>query len=161
MRTTGETFTPYHYTSANCMTLFRKYAKPGCSVLDVGTGSGVLAIKAKEAGAGRVLAVDVLESAIEDAKFNAEQAGVDVDVRWGYLNWEIGEKFDITIANLYPQQAEDFLQYAGNTMTDDGILILTWNKKVSYFFIEEYFDIVDCIGGEENFPSYVLRRKKK
>lgn len=158
MRQTGETFTPYHYTSANAMKFYRKYAHKGCSVLDVGTGTGVLAIKAAQGGAGRVLAVDILPCAVEDARANVAEAGVDVEVRENYLNWHINERFDITIANLYTNPAIEFLQYAADTMTDEGILILTWNSNISYFLIEEWFDVVECTDGLD-YNTYVLKRK--
>lgn len=124
----------------------------------MGTGTGILAIKAKEYGAGRVLAVDAMPSAIEDAKANCE--GTDIEVRAGYLNWGIDERFDVTLANLDPAVAEEYLQYAERTMSENGILILTWPKIVSYFVIEEYFQIIDCVGEDTEFPTYALRRRE-
>lgn len=161
MRRTGETFTPYHYSSVNCMELFHRYAKPGCSVLDVGTGTGILAIKAKEAGAGRVLAVDILAESVEDAKYNAAEAGVDIEVRRNYLNFDINERFDITIANLYANPAVEFLQYAERTMAEDGILILTWLSDISWFRIEEWFRIIDKAGEDREYVTYALKRRQK
>ena len=151
-------FTPFHYTSENCMRFFKKYAKKGCSVLDVGTGTGILAIKAREYGAGRILAVDNQKEAVECAKQNVE--GTDIEIRENYLNWGIDERFDVIIANLYANPAIEFLQYAHNTMTDDGILILTWYSKVSYFLIEDWFDIIDQTEGLD-YDTYVLKRKEK
>lgn len=153
-----EVFTPYHYTSENCMKFYKKYAAKGCSVLDVGTGTGILAMKAKEYGAGRVLAVDIQPEAVECAKKNTE--GMDIEVRENYLNWGIDEKFDVTIANLYADPAVEFLQYAHNTMTEDGILILTWYSKSSYFLIEDWFDIIDQTDWLE-YDTYVLKAKKR
>ena len=51
------------------------------SVLDVGCGSGVLAIAASKLGFGPVTAIDVDEAAIDAAARNAEANGVEVDVR--------------------------------------------------------------------------------
>lgn len=158
MVTDSKVFTPYHYTSTNCMTFYKKYAKKGCSVLDVGTGTGILAIKAKEYGAGRVLAVDVDENAVECAKKNTDST--DIEVRQNYLNFGIAEKFDVTLANLYTDSAIEYLQYASNTMKSNGILILTWNSNVSYFLIEEWFDVVEATEGLA-YNTYVLKAKKK
>lgn len=151
-------FKPNHYTSVNCMKFYKKYAKKGCSVLDVGTGTGILAIKAKEYGAGRVLAVDVQPEAVECAKENCK--GMDIEVRKNYLNWDIDERFDVTVANLYTNPAAEFLQYAQKTMTDDGILILTWHSALSWLYIEDWFDIIDQTDWLE-YDTYVLKAKKR
>ena len=149
-------FKPNHYTSANCMTFYKRYAKKGCSVLDVGTGTGILAIKAKKYGAGRVLAVDIQPEAVECAKENCKS--LDIEVRENYLNWDIDEQFDVTIANLYSNPAFEFLQYADRTMKDDGILILTWHSEISWFYIEDWFDIIEGTEGLE-YNTYVLQKK--
>lgn len=128
MKTNVNVFTPYHYTSENIKMMLEKYIKNGDSVLDIGTGSGVLAITAKQMGAGRVLAVDIQNEAVELATENVKDYGLDVEVKRNYLNFNIDEKFDITIANLDVNQELEFLQYAKNTMKDDGILMLTWAK---------------------------------
>lgn len=151
-------FTPHHYTSENCMLLYKQYATEGCSVLDVGTGTGILAMKAKEYGAGRVLAVDIQDEAVANAKANCEPLGIEV--RKGYLNWDIDEKFDVTLANLYETPSVEFLQYAQNTMKDDGILILTWYNELSYFIVEERFKILDKIKGKKH-DVYVLKAKER
>ena len=84
---------------------------------------------------------------------------MEVEVRQAYLNFGIDEKFDVTLANLYETPAMEFLQYAHNTMTDDGILILTWFSGASYFFIEEWFDIIDQTEGLA-YDTYVLKQKQ-
>ncbi|RSZ60833.1 methyltransferase [Massilia atriviolacea] len=76
---------------------------PGQSVLDVGTGSGVIAVFAGLGGASRVLAVDINPAAIRSARRNARQHGVDsvMEVRRSDLFDEVGdERFDVITANL-------------------------------------------------------------
>jgi ribosomal protein L11 methyltransferase len=156
MITDPKVFTPNHYTSANIIKLLQKYLKPGCSVLDVGTGSGILAITAKQMGAGRVLAVDIQEAAVKLATENAD--GTDVEVRINYLNFGIHEKFDITVANLEANQAMEFLQYAKDTMSDDGVLFLTWgNICFSDDYIRAWFDVIEQTKGHD-YNTYVLKR---
>jgi len=53
-----------------------KVVKPGHSVLDVGTGSGVLAMFAARAGAGRVMAVDIAPDIIAFARENVAENGL-------------------------------------------------------------------------------------
>ena len=72
----------------------------GLRVLDLGTGSGVLAILASKLGARNVVATDVSDRAIKIAKRNAEVNGVEIDFRVGDLfNPVRGELFDLIICN--------------------------------------------------------------
>lgn len=72
----------------------------GLRVLDLGTGSGVLAILASKLGARNVVATDVSDRAIKIAKRNAEINGVEIDFRVGDLfNPVRGELFDLIICN--------------------------------------------------------------
>lgn len=146
-----------HYTADNIEKFLQKYLQAGDSVLDVGTGCGILAILAKKHGAGRVLAVDIQDEAVECATANANEKNLDIEVRKNYLNFDISEKFDLTIANLYANQSMEFLQYARNTMKDDGILILTWgNKFFSDLPIKADFTVIEQTEGLE-YNTYVLR----
>ena len=154
--TTPKVFEPYHYTATACAEMLKKYLRPGMSVYDVGTGTGILALKAKKYGAGRVLASDIDPEAVDCAKINCE--GTDIEVIEADLNHGIQERFDITIANLYTNPAVQFLQYAADTMNPDGILIITWNSDVSWLLIEEWFDIIEHTSGKL-YNVYVLKAK--
>ncbi len=79
------------------------HIESGESVLDVGTGSGVIAIFSCYSGAGRVVAVDINPAAIKSAKHNAKQHGFDkiMKVKRSNLFEKIGqEKFDVITANI-------------------------------------------------------------
>ncbi|MEU5754001.1 HemK2/MTQ2 family protein methyltransferase [Streptomyces sp. NPDC047829] len=72
---------------------------PAASVLDVGTGSGALALTAARRGA-RVTAVDVSWRAVCAARVNAARAGLRIRVRHGNLFTPVrGETFDLVLAN--------------------------------------------------------------
>lgn len=53
------------------------------TILDMGTGTGVLAIMAAKLGAEKVVAVDIDENSVKNARENAEANGVTIDVRLG------------------------------------------------------------------------------
>ncbi|MDC8756105.1 methyltransferase [Janthinobacterium fluminis] len=75
----------------------------GESVLDVGTGSGVIAVFACYRGAGRVLAVDINPAALKSASHNAARHGfgATMEVRRSDLFEAVGaEQFDVVTANL-------------------------------------------------------------
>lgn len=77
--------------------------KPGDSVLDVGTGSGVIAIFACYQQASRVLALDVNPAALRSARRNAQAHGFGevMEVRRSDLFEKVGdEQFDVITANL-------------------------------------------------------------
>ncbi|MET9390511.1 HemK2/MTQ2 family protein methyltransferase [Streptomyces sp. NPDC006624] len=73
--------------------------RPGAEVLDVGTGTGALALEAARRG-GRVTAVDVSWSAVWAARLNARIAGLPVRIRHGNLFEPVHEEtFDLILAN--------------------------------------------------------------
>ena len=72
----------------------------GLRVLDLGTGSGILAILASKLGARSVVATDVSERAIRIARRNAEINHVEIDFRAGDLFDPVeDELFDLIISN--------------------------------------------------------------
>jgi ribosomal protein L11 methyltransferase len=96
----GQAFgTGHHETTRRCLEALGALDLSGRAVLDVGTGSGVLAIAAARAGA-RVVAVDTDPVAVEVARANAERNGVVVDCRLGSVEHVAGQRFDVVVANL-------------------------------------------------------------
>lgn len=79
--------TGLHPTTRLCLEAMERYVAAGAMVLDVGTGSGVLAIAAAKQGAQSVLALDADSAAVTVARENVEQNGVaeGVTVRHGSL----------------------------------------------------------------------------
>ncbi len=72
------------------------------SFLDIGTGSGVLAIAAKKLGAGRVIAVDNDPTAIESAIRNAQTNNASIEVTDTGLSELLSDNdpFDLVVANM-------------------------------------------------------------
>lgn len=89
-----------HETSSLVLELMEKQSIEKKSVLDIGTGSGILAILAAKLNAGRVLGIDIDETAVRVARENVEKNGVDCDIRLGDLTQGIDEKFDLVLANI-------------------------------------------------------------
>lgn len=76
-------------------------ARPGASVLDVGTGTGILALVAASAGALHVLGVDTSEPALAAARHNATQNGLGE--RCAFESTSLAQlpgTFDLVVANI-------------------------------------------------------------
>ena len=69
------------------------------TILDMGTGTGVLAIMAAKLGAKHVVAVDIDENSVRNAQENAAANGVKIDVRLG-ANVPNGA-YDLIMANIH------------------------------------------------------------
>ncbi len=90
-----------HPTTSLCLAALSDLlaARPGASVLDVGTGSGLLAIAAAKLGAGRVAANDNDPVAVEVARENAERNGAMLELT-GAAVGAIAGAFDLVVANI-------------------------------------------------------------
>jgi release factor glutamine methyltransferase len=81
-------------------TMRRTTPMRGRRVLDLCTGSGVLAVAAARLGADEVAAYDICARAVRCARNNASAAGVEVDVRQGSLSDALaGRPFDVVVSN--------------------------------------------------------------
>ena len=96
------------------------------SILDVGTGSGVLAIAAQKLGAQRVLALDIDPVAIESALKNAaaNQIVGNLEFRLGSLKG-LRRVFDIVVANLLPQEILQMAPSLAKRISPRGYLIIS------------------------------------
>jgi len=94
--------TGHHATTRLCLRLLQDPPPFGASVLDIGTGSGVLAIAAAKLGAARVVAVDNDPDALISARQNVALNGVAgrITVQQGDVAAADIETFDIVLANL-------------------------------------------------------------
>ena len=75
--------------------------RPGACVLDIGTGSGAIAISLAKLGkSARVTAVDVSDKALEIARKNAESNGVNVEfIKSDCFSALNGRKYDMIVSN--------------------------------------------------------------
>ena len=97
-----------HATTAMCLRLLEqitRHFQPGWTMLDAGTGSGILAIAGSYFGARRVLAIDSDPLACATAKRNARANRVrNIEVTTGdILKHKLAGKFDIITANIFSE----------------------------------------------------------
>lgn len=88
-----------HPTTRLSAAAVERLARPGMAVLDVGCGTGVLAIIAARAGCSPVAGIDIAEAAREATLANAARNGVAVDVSTTPLA-DVAGTFDLVVANI-------------------------------------------------------------
>jgi ribosomal protein L11 methyltransferase len=96
-----------HETTRLCLEAIERHLKPGMTVVDVGTGSGILAEAAVKLGAGTVMANDNDPDAVAVARENFAKAGVDVAVSVGSAGDIPADFADLVIANISPAWIAD------------------------------------------------------
>jgi ribosomal protein L11 methyltransferase len=119
-----------HETTRLCLEMLEKKmnsagsASP--SLLDLGTGSGILAIAAGLLGAGRILALDIDPDAVEVALENLAMNGLSGKVECGTNPLEsISERFDIIMANILAEELVRLAPWLASHLNPGGSLILS------------------------------------
>ena len=75
--------TGYHPTTSTCLEAMEKHISPGMTVLDLGSGSGILAIAGLKLGARQVIALDIDSQAVSAARRNFKRLGINKQVKLG------------------------------------------------------------------------------
>ena len=103
--------TGLHPTTQMCLVALEELGCVGAKVLDLGTGSGILAIAAAKLGAERVLAVDNDSVAVKTARTNVINNGVQETVRvaCGSLQAAPGS-YDVVVVNILARVIVDMMQ---------------------------------------------------
>ena len=98
-----------HETTQLCLEALERYFAPGATCLDVGTGSGILAIAAVKLGARKVVGCDIDPIAVEIAARNGSQNGCGAKVRWFLGDAEKTRPFQpgCLVANLTVELIEE------------------------------------------------------
>jgi ribosomal protein L11 methyltransferase len=122
-----------HPTTRTCLLALDRYLRPGDAVLDVGTGSGILAIAAARLGARAVLALDIDPVCVEVAGRNVADNGLagSVTVALGSAGdrWPFAEpassRFDLAVANITAKALIDLAPALRDAVRPGGLLVLS------------------------------------
>ena len=157
-----------HETTRLCAALIEDYMKPGDRVLDVGTGSGILAISAAKLGAGKVNAYDIDPVAVRIAGENVVFNGVGDTVNCGVSDLlrdvDLSEgPYDFVSANIVAdiilRMADDISGY----VKENGLLAVSGiierqADEVEEKLVSEGFELIDR-RTERDWNSLLLKKR--
>ena len=115
-----------HQTTSLCLAALSELlaTRPGAAVLDVGTGSGLLAIAASKLGAGRVAANDVDPVAVDVARENAARNGVRLELAAAPVEAITGA-FDVVVANILANTLVELAPALVSRLAPSGVVLLS------------------------------------
>ncbi len=117
--------TGHHQTTYMMVNAMREMKLEGKSVLDMGSGTGILAILAKKMKASFVEAIDIEEWAVENCIENSERNDVSFDVKLGGKEMISNKEFDVILANINLNILLDQLNVYSDNIKQGGILALS------------------------------------
>lgn len=138
-----------HETTRMCIKALEKYVKPHSNVLDIGTGSGILAITASKLGAKKVTAVDLDPVAVESALKNISYNNIkNIEVFQGNLMEDVHGKTDIIVINIIADVILSLTEEVKKFLAPQGVFICSGiiidrkeevaeNLRNNGFFIKE------------------------
>lgn len=138
----------HHDTTAGCLEELDRLVGGGERVFDVGTGTGILAIAAARLGAGEVLGVDLDPDAIEVARANAADNGVQARFEVGSIG-DAGEGWDVVVANLLTHTIVSLSQPLVAALRPGGAMVVS---GVSWEQVDEAVDALTSAGLVEVVP---------
>ena len=153
-----------HETTALCAELIEKYMDRGVRALDVGTGSGILAILASKLGAAEIDALDIDHNSVRVAKENCEQNGIlNVNCRQSDLIAKADGKYDFISANIVADIIIRMAQNVGDFLKDDGTLVVSGiiepqAQQVVSVFAEKGFVLIDKLD-KNDWNAFVFKKK--
>jgi ribosomal protein L11 methyltransferase len=139
-----------HPTTQMCLQALEElipvFAHPP-SVLDFGTGSGILAIAAEKLGADRILALDVDPVAIQCARKNAAANQLNGGIEFRiHSAGNLRQVSDLVVANLLPQELLQAASFLARRISPQGFLVVSGilkgqKKEMASTFIERGLSI--------------------
>jgi ribosomal protein L11 methyltransferase len=155
-----------HATTKLCIqALEARLRKRGLSVLDVGTGSGILSIAAAKLGAGEVWGLDIDGVAVRAARENVEQNSVSdiIKIRKTSIG-HIRRKFDIVVANIDRKSLRRMRIPLLRHLNAQGFLILSGILEGERDWLRQYYLKTGLfqwakVAQEEGWVCVILKRK--
>ena len=153
-----------HETTSLCLEVLDERVKGGERVLDIGTGSGILAIAALKLGAAVAEGVDIDPVAVRTAGENAALNGVadKLTVLVGDLSDKASGKYDIITANIVANAIMSLAPAVPGLMADDAVFIASGiidSRKDEVIAALEAAGLAVLRGADAHHLSRVMRGK--
>jgi ribosomal protein L11 methyltransferase len=148
-----------HPSTQYMMDLICKYGVEGKSVIDIGTGTGILSVLCGKLGASHILALDADAHSLEWARKNFKRNNVDVEAEINNLTDYIDDKADVILANLPGVVQVENLKTVSKNLNDNGILIISWWNKLKFEDYTKGFKVIEHIEGVDDYDAYILKKK--
>lgn len=117
--------TGHHETTFMALSILETLDLKDKTVLDVGTGSGILAFAAKHLGSPRVIGIDLDPKAITVAKENARLNQIALELYEGTLEGREDRSADVIVANLFAELHVLLAPHYARVLKPEGTLIIT------------------------------------
>ena len=116
-----------HETTRLVLQVIEKHVKNGNKFLDIGCGSGILAVAALLLGCENAVGIDIDEMAVKTAKENAELNGVEdrFDVICGNLADKVSGTYDVIAANIVADAIIKLSSDVDRFMNSDSVYIMS------------------------------------
>ena len=130
-----------HQTTKLILRLLEKYLKQGIKVLDVGSGTGILAIASLKLGASRAVAVDFDEICLENCKESCVLNGVvkSVHMLTGEIDDVSENDFDLILANIQKNVLLEIAEKIKSKLKPGGTVILSGLLEADKSAIEKKY----------------------
>ncbi len=156
--------TGYHESTRLILRLLERHIVQRCTVLDVGTGTGILAIAAIKLGAASAVAVDVDPLSLDNGAENAERNNVSdrIDIRIGSMECVHEQSFDLILANIIKntiiELMDDIMRKVSPTGTVLFAGLLTEDRDViTHEAAQRGFSVAEVMQ-ENNWIGMAVRR---
>lgn len=118
-----------HPTTSLCLKFMEENIKPGDSVIDVGTGSGILMIAAEKLGASEIYGTDIDDLAVASAKENLILNNISLEkakvFKGDLISVVENKKFDVVVANILADVLLILLQDISEVVKKGGKIIFS------------------------------------
>ena len=145
--------TGHHATTALMSQTISEMSVEGLRGLDMGCGTGVLAIVAMKCGAERMVAVDIDDWACDSCRDSMALSGVELDVRCGSMAAVEGETFDFVLANINRNILIDMMPSFAKALSAGGRLVMSG-------FLGEDVPHIESAAAEQGFAVESVRERE-